>query len=506
MSDTATIYVNDKSLKVDTHKKLIEVLLEAGFDIAHFCYHEALGVAGNCRMCMVEIEGQKRPQIACDTPIKEGMRVWTNSKNIMEVKRSILELELINHPVDCPICDQAGECSLQDYYMQLGLYESRIELDKKVHKQKHLDLGSHVMLDQERCVLCARCVRFTSDITQSHELVIAHRGDHACVTTFEGQELKAKGYAMNVVDLCPVGALTSKDFRFTQRVWFLKSDASICHECARGCNITIDHNAPKYEDDKIYRIRPRKNLKVNGHFICDTGRLSYHKLNENRLFKGRIKHQEQDFSALTAYLKKVTSEQTPLLVASPTLSLESLFVLKLFAQKHHLKLFAAEPSSFDEDFADDLLRLADRAGNRAALKLLDIQEDSILQEQALKSASFILNFSNDTLFSYTPKEHQTLIHFSSFEHKELETLMALPAFSETEGLLINATMQLQAYTSTIKHQVRVPTLIEYLHALDNTLPANITQARLRLQEECAPLNGIELLNLPPQGINLEDRL
>ncbi|MCW8822350.1 MAG: 2Fe-2S iron-sulfur cluster-binding protein, partial [Sulfurovum sp.] len=217
---------------------LIDVMLDNGINIPHFCYHQDLGADGNCRMCMVEIKGQKRPQIACDTFVKENLEVSTKSENITEIKRSILELELLNHPVDCPICDQAGECKLQDYYMDYGLYDSHLSTPK-TKKGKHIDLGSNVMLDQERCVLCTRCTRFTSDITKTGELGIIGRGDNARVAVAPGHELN-NPYAMNVVELCPVGALTSKDFRFKQRVWFLDSIESICHGCSRGCNIYID--------------------------------------------------------------------------------------------------------------------------------------------------------------------------------------------------------------------------------------------------------------------------
>ena len=238
------IVIDNMTFKAEKGSLLIDLLIKHDLKVPYFCYHEALGADGNCRMCMVEIEGQKRPQIACDTLVKEEMVVRTKGENIESVRQNILELELINHPVDCPVCDQAGECKLQDFYMDYGLYSSHIDQADKVHHRKHVDLGSNVMLDQERCVLCARCTRFTSDITKTNELGIIGRGDHARVSTMPGKKLD-NPYAMNVVDLCPVGALTSKDFRFKQRVWFLTSTPSVCHGCAKGCNIFIDHNRAK---------------------------------------------------------------------------------------------------------------------------------------------------------------------------------------------------------------------------------------------------------------------
>ena len=205
MSEMIEIVVDDQSYEVKEGSLLIDLLIKEQIKVPYFCYHEALGAEGNCRMCMVEIEGQKRPQIACDTFVKKGMEVRSKGDNIEKVRTDILELELINHPVDCPTCDQAGECSLQDFYMDYGLHDSKITVQEKVKHNKKLDLGANVMLDQERCVLCARCTRFTDKITHSHELGIIGRGDHARVSTMPGRKLE-NPYAMNVVDICPVGA------------------------------------------------------------------------------------------------------------------------------------------------------------------------------------------------------------------------------------------------------------------------------------------------------------
>ncbi|MGB9802155.1 MAG: 2Fe-2S iron-sulfur cluster-binding protein, partial [Arcobacter sp.] len=245
MSEMVKLIINDQEMEAEQGSLLIDKLLDEDIHIPHFCYHKALGKDGNCRMCMVEIAGQKRPQIACDTPVKEGMVVSTTSDNIMAVRRDILELELINHPIDCPTCDQAGECKLQDFYMESGFYESRINVEEKNNARKREDLGSNVMLDQERCVLCTRCVRFCSDITGTNELGVINRADHSVIGTFPGRPL-SNPYAMNVVDLCPVGALTSKDFRFKQRVWFMETFNAICNGCSKGCNIFVDHRKEKY--------------------------------------------------------------------------------------------------------------------------------------------------------------------------------------------------------------------------------------------------------------------
>jgi len=271
MSKLVNIKIDDKEYKALENTLLIDKLLEEKINIQHFCYHPSLGTDGNCRMCMVEISGQKRPQISCDTLIKENMVVYTKGDNIDAVQRDILELQLVNHPLDCPTCDQAGECKLQDFYMDSGFYVNRVSVPKN-NALKKVDLGANVMLDQERCVLCTRCVRFTKDYTKTGELGVVSRSDHSVIDTFPGLKLH-NPYAMNVVDLCPVGALTSQDFRFKQRSWFLESFHAICNGCSKGCNIQVDHRKEKYKDDTIYRFRPLENKQVNGYLICDKRRL-----------------------------------------------------------------------------------------------------------------------------------------------------------------------------------------------------------------------------------------
>jgi len=294
MAEMIKLFVNGEEVEVESGKNLIDAIGAVGIEIPHLCYHPALGADGNCRMCLVGIEDGRPPLVpACKTPAMEGMKVQLDTEQIKKIQRDVMEFELINHPIDCPVCDQAGECSLQDYYMQYDGQSSRMRVPQ-VTKGKKMDFGAGVVHDQERCVLCGRCVRFCRQITKTGELGIVNRTDAARVATFPGRPLDNK-YALNVVDLCPVGAMTSVDFRFKQRVWFLKKDEGVCHGCAKGCSIYIDHNREKYKDDLIYRFRPRLNEQINGYFICDEGRLSYHKENENRLEGSRKKGREVSF-------------------------------------------------------------------------------------------------------------------------------------------------------------------------------------------------------------------
>jgi len=271
--------INGKEIEVKEGTSIIQAMTENGQKIAHYCWHPGLSVAGVCRLCMVEIEGNPRVQIACNTMITEGMKVNNTSEKVKEAVKWGLDFHLINHPLDCPVCDQAGECGLQDQYMEYGNYDSEMA-EKKVKKHKVVDLGERIVLDTERCILCSRCVRFTDEITKTHELGIFHRGDQSEIGTFEDRPLNNK-YSVNVVDICPVGALTSKDFRFKQRVWYLKDGDSICTGCSTGCNTKVYFN-----QEGVFRIKPRYNKEVNGYWMCDEGRDLYHNFNrENRQMK-----------------------------------------------------------------------------------------------------------------------------------------------------------------------------------------------------------------------------
>ena len=268
---------------------MIQACDAARTDVPHYCYHPKLPIAGNCRMCLVEfgtpalgpdrkpvmnpdgtpkIAKSPRPAIACATPISPGMEIYTGTPAVKQMREGVLESLLINHPLDCPICDQAGECKLQEYSVDYGQSGSRF-VEAKVHKPKAVDLGPRIMLDAERCILCTRCIRFTRDVAGDDALGIVNRGSYNTIATYPGMPFN-NNYTLNTVDICPVGALTSKDFRFQMRVWFLKETKSVCTSCATGCNLLISSR-----EEKIYRYTPRDNDGVNGPWMCDAGRLNY---------------------------------------------------------------------------------------------------------------------------------------------------------------------------------------------------------------------------------------
>jgi NADH-quinone oxidoreductase subunit G len=281
-----TLEIDGRPVTVEEGLNLIQAAEHLGIEVPHYCYHPGLSISGNCRMCLVEIDKMPKLQIACNTRANEGMIVKTTSPKVKAAQATVLEFLLINHPIDCPICDQAGECKLQDYYMDYGKYHSQFPLESKVEKRKVVDIGRGVVLDQERCILCARCTRFLDEVSKTSELGIFARGDHCSIDLFPGKELETP-YAGNIVDVCPVGALTSKDFRFKARVWYLDKTPSVCTLCANGCNIDIYHRR-----GQMYRFRPRYNPHVNQYWMCDDGRLWYKALQkESRILRPLVRRE-----------------------------------------------------------------------------------------------------------------------------------------------------------------------------------------------------------------------
>jgi NADH-quinone oxidoreductase subunit G len=272
--DEVALVIDGRPVVTKKGATVLQAAEAAGVHVPHYCYHPGLSVAGNCRMCLVEIEKMPKLQIACATAVAPGMIVRTSNDRVRDVQAGIQEFLLINHPLDCPICDQAGECRLQAYESAYGHGYTRFE-EEKVHFPKRYDLGRNVIFDAERCIKCTRCVRFCDEVSLSHELALFQRGDHAIIGAFPGKPLD-NPYSGCTVDVCPVGALTWKPFRFKARVWFLKDVPSVCAGCARGCNV----NLATFRN-RIHRLTPRTNMDVNRYWMCDPGRQSYVALYES---------------------------------------------------------------------------------------------------------------------------------------------------------------------------------------------------------------------------------
>ncbi len=379
-----SVFVDGIEVKVSPGTNMIEAAHKAGVEVPHYCYHSHLSVAGNCRMCLVEmgtpgvdrntrqpilgpdgkqvIQWMPKPTIACATNATPGLHIRTTSKIVKDCREGIMEFLLVNHPLDCPICDQAGECHLQEYATDYGRGYSRYVEDKNV-KPKRTMIGPRVILDNERCILCGRCVRFCKEIAKDEVLGFTERGSHSTIACFPGKTLD-NNYSLNVVDLCPVGALTSTDFRFKMRVWFLKETPSICTESSTGVNTTVWSR-----EGVIYRITPRRNDAVNDTWMSDSGRVLYKQVAaENRstayAIEGRPVQAAEAVAALADTLSKAKGVA---FLASGKSSVEEMYLLK--------KLVAAVPAGTKAvhlvphvDKGDDFLISADRNPNtRGAL-------------------------------------------------------------------------------------------------------------------------------------------
>jgi NADH-quinone oxidoreductase subunit G len=365
---------------------MIQAAALVNVDVPHYCYHPKLPVVGNCRMCLVEygtpalgpdrkpitnpdgtpkIAKSPRPAIACATPISPGMEIYTNTPGVKQMREGVLEFLLINHPLDCPICDQAGECKLQEYSVDYGQSASRF-VEPKVHKPKAVDLGPRIVLDDERCILCTRCIRFTKDIVGDDALGIVNRGSYNTLTAYPGKVFD-NNYTLNTVDICPVGALTSKDFRFKMRVWFLKETKSVCTGCATGCNIIIGSR-----EEKVYRYEPRQNDAVNSCWMCDYGRLNYKWIGREDRLK-EVKRQKEKtiwnvaLNEIASKLKSATAGSVAI-VASARQTNEELWLLS----KLKSKLGAISDSIPRTGESDKLLLNADRNPNMNGARLTGI--------------------------------------------------------------------------------------------------------------------------------------
>ena len=371
-----------------TPTPMIQACFAAGVMVPHYCYHPKLPIAGNCRMCLVEfgtpalgpdrkpllnadgtpkIAKSPRPAIACATPISPGMEIYTKTPAVKQMREGVLEFLLINHPLDCPICDQAGECKLQEYSVDYGQSQSRFA-ETKVHKPKRVELGPRIVLDDERCILCTRCIRFTRDIAGDDALGIVNRGSYNTLSAYPGRQFD-NNYTLNTVDLCPVGALTSKDFRFQMRVWFLKETKSVCTSCSTGCNIVVGSR-----EDRILRYEPRENDAVNGAWMCDSGRLNYRWIGRPDRLRapggtaaGAAPTWEAVLTDLAVKLARVPAG-TAAVIGSARQTNEELYLLATLARH----LGAITDSVPRPGTADKLLVSADRNPNSVGARLAGI--------------------------------------------------------------------------------------------------------------------------------------
>jgi len=368
-SDSVSLMIDGMPVTVKKGTNVLEAARALGIDISAFCYHPGLAVVAQCRQCLVAVEKNPKLQPSCQQTCGEGMVVHTTDAQSSLARKQQLEFTLLNHPIDCPICDKAGECTLQRLYFEHDNADSRVDVPK-VHKAKVVDLGPTIVLDQERCILCSRCIRTCDEVAGDHQLEFSHRGDHQLLTTAPGAQLD-NPYSLNTVDVCPVGALTAKDFRFTMRAWELEATPSVCNGCATGCNVEIHH-----KNGRAWRLVPRHNPDVNKYWMCDEGRLTYHPLREHRLAGALVDGLPAGWDRA---VRAAADHLTPLLAAkrqsvgvvlSADASNEDNFALGKLAKAWGVtNVYIADRPDVPER-ADGRLRVADVNPNRRGVQLI----------------------------------------------------------------------------------------------------------------------------------------
>ena len=520
---------------------MIQATNLAKVDVPHYCYHPKLAVAGNCRMCLVEfgtpamgpdrkpvlnpdgtpkIAKSPRPAIACATPISPGMEIYTSTPGVKQMREGVLESLLINHPLDCPICDQAGECKLQEYSLEYGQAQSRF-VEAKVHKPKTVDLGPRIVLDAERCILCTRCIRFTKDVAGDDALGIVNRGSYNTIATFPGTPF-ANNYTLNTVDICPVGALTSKDFRFRMRVWFLKETKSVCTSCGTGCSVTIGSR-----EEKIFRYEPRENDAVNSSWMCDSGRLNYKwvgredRLTEVRSQKPEGGSQKTTWSIALAEISEKLRRAAPgsvAVVASARLTNEELFLLKKIATK----LNAITDSVPRNGEGDKLLVNADKNPNTNGVILTGIAAQP-MGSQLSRIADGIKSGAIKTLIVFG--EDVTKHGLSAELLGKLETLIVsdilpnkttaaahylLPgcAHAEKRGSFTNVKGRVQRFMKAVEAKGDARAEWEFLHELVYNVTGqngfvNIEGLFNQMAAEVPAFNGVTWASLGDTGVTVQ---
>ena len=369
----AKFVLDGKEIEFEPGQTIIQAAKKHGIDIPHFCWHESLSISGNCRVCLVEVEKIPKLVIACSTLAAEGMIVHSSSEKALAARNAVMEFLLINHPLDCPICDEAGECKLQDYAYEHSVGESRFT-EEKNHKDKRVPLGPYVMFDAERCISCSRCIRFCDEIAKDPELTFVKRGDRVTIVTYPGQQMD-NPYSLNTTDICPVGALTNRDFRFRARVWDMSSTKSICVGCSRGCNSEI-----WVRNNEVMRLTPRYNEEVNTYWMCDHGRINTFKFinSDDRVDGPHIRRdgtltKVEWAEALNVAANELKSYQKTEIafVGSPYSSNEDNYLLVRLA-----KFIGSKNILFnrhiDTEFGDDILRQNDVAPNSMGAELVGL--------------------------------------------------------------------------------------------------------------------------------------
>jgi NADH-quinone oxidoreductase subunit G len=524
------VTIDGKEFNAPEGINVIQAAEHLGIEIPHYCYHPGLSVPGNCRMCLVEIEKTPKLQIACNARVTEGMVVHTQSEKTKTAQRAVLEFLLINHPIDCPVCDQAGECKLQDYYMEYDDQPSRFPLEKKVRKGKAIYVGSDVMLDQERCVLCARCTRFFDEVTHTSELAIFNRGDHNQIDIYPGKPVDNK-YAGNVIDICPVGALTEKDFRFRMRVWYLHRAPSVCAGCERGCAIDVSHHR-----SRIYRYKPRYNPEVNSYWMCDEGRHHFTTLqNETRLTAPMLQEGDhmvpQEWSVtlrrLAGDLKSVTQQfgaRSVAAVVGAQATNEEAFALKRLMRdtigSDRVAALSFTPIGMSGD--DNFLIRANKNPNTRGLEALGLPANQLgnlakaVADGELKMLivlrADLVRVMGEAEFvrAFGGLEYMTVLDTDANETVQMANhVLAIGTYPETAGSFTNFQGRVQRLAQAFLPPGNALTGIEAIARLGHALDGNARDIDAgaifnAIATSEAPFEGMSFDALMPHGLSLKN--
>lgn len=520
-----TFKLDDKEITTEPGKNILQVALENDIEIPHYCYHQSLTVAGSCRLCLVELDNAPKLVPSCATIVQDGMEVRTNSEKVKEARESMLEFFLINHPLDCPICDKAGECELQDYTYNYGSSHSRMVEEKRARPTK--DLGGNILLYRNRCVMCTRCVRFFEDIVGEPYLTVEHRGNDSDISIFPGKGL-THNMTGNIVEICPVGCLIDKDFLFNSRVWHLTSTKSVCAGCSAGCNINIQH-----KEDKIYRIRSRQNLEVNDHWICDDGRYLYHRYEEF----DRVTHPQKKAGSKQSntswkdalsiihdrlvLLKRSKESSKVAIVGSAFATNEENFLLyKVFHDElgcNKFFVYNREPQGEDLVYKSGFTVYADKSPNHLGAKLI-LGDKTDFWNEIKKGNIEVLYFLNgDIDLELTDQQKELLkkLDFLVVQDvaandlvKMADVVLPTTYFAEHSGSFVNVNGQVQKIQAAINPPDKVregwKTLVDLFRMFDEDVSfATIGDVVNEMVKNIDTFKDISFFKMGDQGIKLE---
>src|SRR2546421_2582233 len=545
MADTATtqqtvnVQINGVWHEFPKGTRVIEACERAGSYVPRYCYHKKLSSPGNCRMCLIEmglpkmgpdrkpelgtdgkplINWMPRPQISCAQDVSDGMGIRTDSPLAQECRKGVMEFLLINHPLDCPICDQAGECRLQEFSVEYGRADSRF-LESKVKKPKNVELGARVTLDDERCILCSRCIRFCQEIAHDDVLGFVDRGSHSVLTAHPGKRLE-NNYSLNTVDICPVGALTSSDFRFQMRVWFLKETKSFCTSCATGCNTVIGTR-----EDVIYRQTPRENDAVNSCWMCDYGRLNFDYLqSDRRLLQPEILSGDKLIPAdwnmaiahAAAQLKHFSGWEIAI-IASGRMTNEELWLTRQLANVLGVDLIDIVPRTGPPD---NILLSADRNPNTNGARLLGVTSypgarlREIVEGVASGRIRGLIALGEDAIeIGLTPAQLSALPAFVVMNllanHSTSAATALLPSFgfAEQRGSMINGKGRLQRLNRAVRGPGQARDDWEILRDLIQAYSGrngiySIEDVFRQMSESVSALAGLSLTKIGDLGVKV----